>query len=316
MSAKLQAIELLTRWVEMDTSGLAGTLVDAPEHTAAVRLLRREGLLTELKPAASVNCRDCCEDLAKVGEKLSAATYRGFCDTCGAVEIPASYVQRHRVNLSRVVSYLANGLGLTGRPQEIIDQHAWLLGRTVSKRDIHAWYFGCRLDHADVADQLRSNIEMVKAAHAGTVLTTTALHRLQRTPLRDLDLVPLDSVALLGAMRFEIDRETLNAVTPQLIQDAHPDTTLRYVAEGQVFIDRQAYPLEPRQQKIIAALIAHPDHEMSLGGLRAAVDTQSQTFSPGREFGRNKVVYETFIRYLVGDKVYQLIIPEADVGWL
>lgn len=316
MSAKLQAIDLLTRWVEMHTTGLAGTLIDAPANAAAVRLLRSEGLLTELKPAASVNCRDCCEDQAKVREQLSALSYRGFCDTCGAVELPASDVQRYWVNISRFVSYIANGLGLTGRPQEVIDHHAWLLGRTASKGKTHAWYFGCRLDHADVADRLRASIDLAKAAHAGTVLTTTALHRLQRTPLRDLDLVPFDSVALLGSMRFEMNREILDAVAPQRVHEAQPATTLRYVAEGKVFIDRQAYPLEPRQQKILAALIAHPDHEMSLGELRADVENQAQHFSPRREFGRNKVVYQQFIRYLAGDKVYQLIIPEADVGWL
>lgn len=316
MTSKLQAIDLLARWVEFDTTGLAGTTIEAPQQQGGVSLLRRESLLVETKPAATVNCCDCCEDHAKVRELLNPTTYRGFCDTCGSVDIPAAHVRRYLVNQPRVVSYIASGLDLKGRPEEIVAHHAWLLGRTSDKGKTHSWYFGRRLDQGDAADQFRLSIERTKATHAGTVLTTTPLQRLQRTPLRDLELVPLQAVALLGSMRFEMDREKLGPIAPQAIEDAQPETTLRYVPEGRVFIDGAAYDLEPRQQKILMALISHPDHEMSLTALRASVDSQSQTFSPRREFGRNVAVYERFIRYLPNDKVYQLLIPEGDLGWL
>jgi hypothetical protein len=76
MSSKLKAIELLTQWIEMGSSGLAGTTVDAKENTAAVRLIRRELLLNDPYIAKSVNCPECCDDHAKVRGKLSLATYR------------------------------------------------------------------------------------------------------------------------------------------------------------------------------------------------------------------------------------------------
>lgn len=316
MSSKLRAIELLSQWIEMGSSGLAGTTVDAKENTAAVRLIRRELLLNDPYIAKSVNCPECCDDHAKVRGKLSLATYRGFCDSCGSVELPTAYVERYLVNLSRVVGYIGTGLGLKGRPQEIVPQQVWLLGKTAAKGKIHFWYFGCRLDEENVADQLRTSIEKAKASNSSTVITTSRADKLQRTPIRDLVLAPLDAVALLGAFRFEFDQDKLDPIAPEIIEDTNPGTTLRYVDDGLVFVDDVRFDLEPRQQKILQALIAHPDHEVSLQGLRNAAGTQSQSFSPAREFGRNKVAYKKFIEYLVDDKVYHLIVPEGDFGFL
>ena len=31
---------------------------------------------------------------------------------------------------------------------------------------------------------------------------------------------------------------------------------------------------------------------------------------------RNKLVYETFIRYIPGDKEYELVIPANDLAWI
>ena len=39
-------------------------------------------------------------------------------------------------------------------------------------------------------------------------------------------------------------------------------------------------------------------------------------FQPSKQFGRNKKVRETFIQYIPGDKVYELIIHPEDREWL
>ncbi|AXW58076.1 hypothetical protein CJO93_12175 [Ralstonia solanacearum] len=39
-------------------------------------------------------------------------------------------------------------------------------------------------------------------------------------------------------------------------------------------------------------------------------------FSPSKDFRRNPIVYQTFIRYLRDDECYALIIPDGDRDWL
>ncbi|NJZ71177.1 hypothetical protein GO283_05075 [Ralstonia solanacearum] len=94
-------------------------------------------------------------------------------------------------------------------------------------------------------------------------------------------------------------------------------TTLRYVRSlGRVFIEGAEYPLEPRQQAMLLALINDLDHEMGKDALKTACGSQAQLFSPSKDFRRNPVVYQTFIRYLRDDERYTLIIPDDDRDWL
>ncbi|WP_254706937.1 hypothetical protein [Ralstonia pseudosolanacearum] len=94
-------------------------------------------------------------------------------------------------------------------------------------------------------------------------------------------------------------------------------TTLRYVRSlGKAFIEGTECPLEPRQQAMLLALINDLSHEMGQDVLKAACGSQEQRFSPSKAFGRNPVVYKTFIRYLRDDERYALIIPDADRDWL
>jgi hypothetical protein len=50
--------------------------------------------------------------------------------------------------------------------------------------------------------------------------------------------------------------------------------------------------------------------------LKDACGSEAQTFSPSKEFQRNKVVYDAFIAYRADDRVYALSISEEDGNWL
>jgi hypothetical protein len=94
-------------------------------------------------------------------------------------------------------------------------------------------------------------------------------------------------------------------------------TTLRYVrSERKAYIDGAAYPLEAMQVNILLALMDDFDHRMEGSALRDACGSDAERFTPIKFFGRNQLVYKTFIRYIFGDKEYALIIPDGDRDWL
>ena len=81
-------------------------------------------------------------------------------------------------------------------------------------------------------------------------------------------------------------------------------------------IDGVAYPLEAMQVNILLALMDDFDHRMEGRALRDACGSSARNFRPVKQFDRNKIVYETFIRYVPGDKEYELIICAGDSDWL
>jgi hypothetical protein len=67
---------------------------------------------------------------------------------------------------------------------------------------------------------------------------------------------------------------------------------------------------------LLLALMDDFDREMDRDALRTACQSQADPFSPSKVFERNPVVYKRFIKYLSGDCVYALQIPEEDRDWL
>jgi hypothetical protein len=115
--------------------------------------------------------------------------------------------------------------------------------------------------------------------------------------------------ARISQSRFEFFDPQASAAA-QIMVDALPDTTLKYVDAGSyAWVDGERYLLEPRQRLILLALMNDLDHEMDKESLRIKCFSQSESFSPSKEFERNKVVYQRFIRYLRDDMRYQLQVP-------
>ena len=82
------------------------------------------------------------------------------------------------------------------------------------------------------------------------------------------------------------------------------------------YIDGVAYSLEAMQASILLALMDDFDHRMEGSVLRDACGSDAERFAPIKFFGRNQLVYKTFIKYIFGDKEYALTIPDGDRDWL
>lgn len=119
--------------------------------------------------------------------------------------------------------------------------------------------------------------------------------------------------ARISQSRFEFFGESASTAT-QVMEEATPTTTLKYVeSQSCVWMDGERHELEPRQRLIILALLEDLDHELDKDALQRKCGSQSQSFSPSKEFERNKSVYKRFIRYLRDDERYQLLIPLEDL---
>lgn len=135
--------------------------------------------------------------------------------------------------------------------------------------------------------------------------------------MTEFDVRSLFMVGRVGQSTFEFFPDRQATPGPQVLAEAAPGTTLRYVRnDAKVFIDGVEYPLEPAQQSILVALIDDLDHEMDKDALKTACNSQMQRFSPSKVFERNALAYRTFIRYQRDDARYALTIPDEDRDWL
>ena len=135
--------------------------------------------------------------------------------------------------------------------------------------------------------------------------------------MTEFDVRSLFMVGRVGQSSFEFYTDRQTNPGPQVLDEATPSTTLRYVRDkAKAFVDGTEYLLERMQQIILVALIDDLDHEMDKDALKTACCSESQRFSPRKVFDRNVLVYNTFIRYLRNDERYALIIPDDDSDWL
>jgi hypothetical protein len=70
------------------------------------------------------------------------------------------------------------------------------------------------------------------------------------------------------------------------------------------------------QQKILLALIDAHARRLEGNQIAERCGSEAFPFQPAKYFGRNEEVYKTFIQFVRGDKVYELIIHPEDKGLL
>jgi hypothetical protein len=194
---------------------------------------------------------------------------------------------------------------------KVIDhEQIWRLGVLQSGRSKPTtWYFARQLHKPSVAGRLREQIHLEKTAESSVVLTSSDLPLPKESPLFGFEVLNLGMAARISQSRFEFFDVNASSAT-QIMVDAKPDTTLKYVeSDSCVWIDGVKHMLEPRQRLILLALMNDLDHEMDKAALQRSCKSQSQSFSPSKEFERNKAVYERFIHYLRDDMRYQLQVP-------
>ncbi len=320
--AQVDATVLLCRLLERGKPEINGQALFDGDPQAAAHLLR-ERLLVVGRPLEWVTCPDCRVEIARVVRDVSADRIALRCPECEDIDASRRLRETYTAVPARAVAALLSGLGMTAGGMKVIEpDRVWRLGTTEPTRGKPlTWYFARQLGRAEVGARLREQIQLERTAGSCVVLTTSELPLPIGSPMVGFDVRMLSSAARISQSRFEFFADRLAAPGAQQVGEAEPrltaQTTLRYVRSlGKAFIEGQEYPLEPRQQAMLLALINDLDHEMGKDALKAACGSQAQRFSPSKEFDRNPVVYRTFIRYLRDDERYTLIIPDEDLDWL
>jgi predicted RNA-binding Zn-ribbon protein involved in translation (DUF1610 family) len=315
--SQVDATALLCRLIERASTSVNGQPVR--DGGNAVALLQRERLVVFGKPLRWVTCPECGMEIARVSREATADQIALHCPECGDVTAPRHLRETHKVALQRFIPTLLNGLGLPTNGLRLIDlDRIWRLGTIEEKRGRPVtWYFARCLHRPEVASRLRTQIALDRTIQSCVVLTSSELPLPAASALSEFDVRSLTLIGRVGQSRFEFFSQRMAALGPQVLEEAVPGTTLRYVRDkAVVFIDGTEYPLEPRQQSILVALIDDLDHELDKEALKTACASQAQRFSPSKVFERNPAGYKTFIRYLRDDERYALVVPSADHDWL
>ncbi len=254
---------------------------------------------------------------------VSADRIALLCPECEDVDASRRLRETYKAVPARAVAAVLSGLGMNAGGMKVIEpDRIWRLGTTEPTRGKPlTWYFARQLGCPEVGVRLREQIQLERTASSCVILTSSDVPLPVGSPLAGFDVRTLRSVARIGQSRFEFFADRQAEPGMQQVDEAQPlargQTTLRYVRTlGKAFIEGTEYPLEPRQQAILLALIRDLDHELDKEALKIACGSQAQRFSPSKEFDRNLVAYKTFIRYLRDDDRYALIIPDEDRDWL
>lgn len=317
--AQVDATALFCRLLESVKPEINGqSLREGDDKIAATHLLR-ERVLVLGKALDWVTCPECGVETARVVREKSPAEIILNCPKCGDVGGSRHLRETYKVALQKFIPSLLTGLGLSANGMKQIEPDLiWRLGTTEEKRGkAVTWYFARRLQRPEVASRLREQIAIEKTTQSCVILSSSEIPLPAGSALTEFDVRPLFMVGRVGQSKFEFFPDRQAASGPQVLDEAVPGTTLRYVRDkAKAFIDSTEYPLEPRQQNILVALIDDLDHEIDKDAIKTACGSQAQRFSPSKEFDRNSVVYKTFIRYLRDDERYALIIPDDDRDWL
>ena len=316
---QVDATALFCSILERAKPEINGQSLHAGDEAIAAAHLLSERVLVHGTPLDWVTCPECGVQTARVVQDKSKDTIALLCPECGDVEASRHLRETYKVALQKFISSLLNGLVFSAKGMKpVVPDLIWRLGTAEAKRGkAVTWYFARLLRRPDVASRLREQIGLDQSASSCVILTSSEMPLPAGSALTEFDVRSLFTVGRVGQNTFVFFQNRLADTSPQVLNEAIPGTTLRYVkSQGKAFIKGTEYPLEPRQQSILVALIDDHDHEMENDALKTACRSQAQRFSPSKEFERNPVVYKAFIHYLRDDERYALIIPDDDRDWL
>jgi hypothetical protein len=316
---QIDATALLCRLLDRDKAQINGDALFEGTNAEAAAHLVRERLLVLGPSLDYIRCPECWMEQARVIREIAGEQIDVMCPECHVVTCPRSLVDTYKVSFARFMPTLLNGLELTPAGMKVVDpDRIWRLGTTQSGRGKPlTWYFARQLYDPGCAVRTKEQIALEKTIQSSVVLTSSEMPLPVGSPISEFDVRPLSSLGRVSQSKFEFFAERLGQPGPQVLLEAAPGTTLRHVrTNATAFVDGVAYPLEPSQQKILAALIDARDNELDKTELKDACGSQAQSFSPSKEFQRNPVVYEKFIRFLRNDNRYALITPVDDRHWL
>ena len=316
MSGKLvNATGVLCRLLEQSKPTINGAALLGGEFGEGGHELVRERLLV-LGPALSyVTCPDCGIEMARVVRFVGVDQVLLYCDECGEVDADRELLQTYTVSLSRFIDRMVSSLELTPSNRKAIDNDiSWRLGVQEHKRGkAQTWYFARHLNDHTVARHLVDQIRSDNAAQSAKIITSTDVPLPDGSPLVGYDIKNLAAIARMSqnVFLFFDDRAEVTVAQPE--EEPAPVTSLRHVRhKGWAYVDGEKYELEGMQQKILLALMDAHAHRLEGKVIADRCGSDAFPFQPAKYFGRNNEVYKAFVRYVPGDKVYELIIHPED----
>lgn len=311
MSGKLvNATGVLCRLLEQSKPTINGAALLGGEFGEGGHELVRERLLV-LGPALSyVTCPDCGIEMARTVRSVGVDQVLLYCDECGEVDADRALLQTYTVSLSRFIDRMVSSLELTPSNRKAIDNDiSWRLGVQEHKRGkAQTWYFARHLNDHTVARHLLDQIRSDNAVQSAKIITSTDLPLLDGSPLAGYDVKNLAAIARMSqnVFLFFDDRAKVTVVQPE--EETAPVTSLRHVRhKAWAYVDGVKYELEGMQQKILLALMDAHAHRLEGKVIADRCGSDAFPFQPAKYFGRNNEVYKAFVRYVPGDKVYELV---------
>jgi len=316
LSGKLvNATGVLCRLLEQSKPTINGAALLGGEFGEGGHELVRERLLV-LGPALSyLTCPDCGIEMARVVRFVGVDQVLLYCDECGEVDADRALLQTYTVSLSRFIDRMVSSLELTPSNRKAIDNDiSWRLGVHEHKRGkAQTWYFARHLNDHTVARHLLDQIRSDNAAQSAKIITSTDVPLPDGSPLVGYDIKNLAAIARMSqnVFLFFDDRAEVTVAQPE--EEPAPVTSLRHVRhKGWAYVDGEKYELEGMQQKILLALMDAHAHRLEGKVIADRCGSDAFPFQPAKYFGRNNEVYKAFVRYVPGDKVYELIIHPED----
>jgi Zn-finger nucleic acid-binding protein len=316
LSGKLvNATGVLCRLLEQSKPTINGAALLGGEFGEGGHELVRERLLV-LGPALSyVTCPDCGIEMARVVRSVGVDQVLLYCDECGEVDADRALLQTYTVSLSRFIDRMVSSLELTPSNRKAIDNDiSWRLGVQEHKRGkAQTWYFARHLNEHTVARHLLDQIRSDNAAQSAKIITSTDVPLPDGSPLVGYDIKNLAAIARMSqnVFLFFDDRAEVTVIQPE--EETEPVTSLRHVRhKAWAYVDGVKYELEGMQQKILLALMDAHAHRLEGKVIADRCGSDAFPFQPAKYFGRNNEVYKAFVRYVPGDKVYELIIHPED----
>ena len=316
MSGKLvNATGVLCRLLEQSKPTINGAALLGGEFGEGGHELVRERMLV-LGPALSyVTCPDCGIEMARVVRSVGVDQVLLYCDECGEVDADRALLQTYTVSLSRFIDRMVSSLELTPSNRKAIDNDiSWRLGVQEHKRGkAQTWYFARHLNEHTVARHLLDQIRSDNAAQSAKIITSTDVPLPDGSPLVGYDIKNLAAIARMSQNVFLFFDDRAEATVAQPEEEPAPVTSLRHVRhKGWAYVDGEKYELEGMQQKILLALMDAHAHRLEGKVIADRCGSDAFPFQPAKYFGRNNEVYKAFVRYVPGDKVYELIIHPED----
>ena len=312
MSGKLvNATGLLCRLLEQSKPTINGAALLGGEFGEGSHELVRERLLV-LGPALSyVTCPDCGIEMARVVRSVGVDQVLLYCDECGDVNADRALLQTYTVSLSRFIDRLVSSLELSPSNRKAIDNEiSWRLGVQEHKRGkAQTWYFARHLSDHTVARHLLDQIRSDNAAQSAKIITSTDVPLPDGSPLVGYDIKNLAAIARMSQNVFLFFDDRAKVTVAQFEEEVAPVTSLRHVRDkAWAYVDGVKYELEGMQQKILLALMDAHAHRLEGKVIADRCGSDAFPFQPAKYFGRNNEVYKAFVRYVPGDKVYELIV--------